>query len=118
MPKKPSSNANALTEPEQLQARLALLRQAEDHPSLRKFCEEFKISRPTLMRWKRRYEAEGEWGLLDRSRRPKSHPRQTPAGTVQALLDLARLEPDLGCMALAKVLHSAEDPLGGFSGHF
>ena len=37
-------------------------------------CRRFGISRPTLRKWLRRYEAEGEAGLRDRSRRPHRSP--------------------------------------------
>lgn len=37
-------------------------------------CEEFGISRPTLDKWLKRYDAEGVEGLRDRSRAPRSHP--------------------------------------------
>ena len=39
-------------------------------------CRRCGISRPTLRKWCRRYQAEGEAGLCDRSRRPLGSPQR------------------------------------------
>jgi transposase InsO family protein len=67
-------------------------------------CRRFGISRPTLRKWLRRYEAEGAAGLRARSRRP----HRSPAAKVgpaeeQAILDLRR-ERRLGTKRLRNEL--------------
>lgn len=39
---------------------------------------EFGVSRPTVRKWRRRFETEGERGLRDRSSRPRRSPNQRP----------------------------------------
>jgi transposase len=34
---------------------------------------------PTVRKWLRRYQEQGPWGLLERSRAPHHRPRKTPA---------------------------------------
>ncbi len=41
-------------------------------------CQRFSISRKTGYKWLHRFREEGEAALVDRSRRPKARPRQTP----------------------------------------
>jgi len=48
------------------------------------------VSLTTLKKWLRRYRAEGPAGLLDRSSRPRSSPRQLPAAVVNEVIDLRR----------------------------
>jgi transposase-like protein len=67
-------------------------------------CRRFGVSRPTLRKWLRRYEAEGAAGLRARSRRP----HRSPAAKVgpaeeQAILDLRR-ERRLGTKRLRNEL--------------
>jgi transposase InsO family protein len=49
---------------------------------------EMGISRTTAHRWWRRYQTEGEAGLVDRSSRPHSSPRRTPAETEAEIIRL------------------------------
>ena len=49
------------------------------------------ISRQCAHRWVARFDAEGEAGLVDRSSRPMSSPRRTPA-SVEAAIVAARVE--------------------------
>ncbi len=54
-------------------------------------CRRCGISRPTLRKWWRRYQAEGVKGLETRSRRPKRIPyRKVTAEVEQCILDLRR----------------------------
>jgi transposase InsO family protein len=54
-------------------------------------CRRFGVSRPTLRKWLRRYEAEGEAGLRERSRRPRNSPARKVGKAEEALiLDLRR----------------------------
>lgn len=48
--------------------------------------EQLGISRATAYKWVRRYRAEGETGLLDRSSRPHRSPRRLPEVTEAAIL--------------------------------
>jgi transposase InsO family protein len=48
--------------------------------------EQLGISRATAYKWLRRYRAEGEAGLLDRSSRPHRSPRRTPTGLEAEIL--------------------------------
>jgi hypothetical protein len=57
-------------------------------------CARFCISRKTGYKWLRRFRLAGEEGLKQRSRRPKSNPRQTPDTVVDALLALRREHAD------------------------
>jgi hypothetical protein len=49
------------------------------------------VSVRTVSKYLRRYEQEGEEGLLDRSSAPRSVPRRTPEDRVQAIATLRRL---------------------------
>ena len=53
--------------------------------------EQLGVSRATAYKWVRRYRAEGEAGLLDRSSRPRRSPRRLPA-SVEAQVLAARAE--------------------------
>ena len=48
------------------------------------------VSRQTVYKWVRRWRAEGETGLTDRSSRPHRCPRRTPAEVEQQVLQLRR----------------------------
>lgn len=54
------------------------------------------VSRPTLNKWIARYELEGEKGLEDRSRRPKTSPNATSEEVVERLVRLKRANPERG----------------------
>ena len=50
----------------------------------------FQVSRSTAYKWVRRYRAEGEVGLLDRSSAPHGRPRALPAEAIAVILDARR----------------------------
>src|SRR5260370_32461849 len=52
--------------------------------------EELGVSRATVYKWCRRYQVEGEVGLLDRSCRPLSSPRCVVPEVEAQILDLRR----------------------------
>lgn len=54
--------------------------------------KELGISRQCAHRWIARFRTEGEKGLLDRSSRPRSCPRRTPAEVEHKVLQLRRIE--------------------------
>ena len=58
--------------------------------SLREAARRLSRSRNTVRKWVRRYLAEGETGLKDRSRRPHRCPRKTPAEVEERVLSLRR----------------------------
>ena len=59
-------------------------------------CREQGISRKTGYKWLARYQAEGESGLAERSRRPESSPGQTGAAMTAAVLDVRNEHPTWG----------------------
>lgn len=65
-----------------MEVRLALANiwMLEDDVPVTVACASLGISRDTFYRYRRRFAAGGLEGLLPRSRRPRSHPGQTPAG--------------------------------------
>jgi transposase-like protein len=65
-------------------------------------CRELDISRQTLYKYRRRFEAEGPAGLVERSRRPLSSPRQVSVETEDAIVRLRmQLRPDCGAQSIA-----------------
>ncbi len=62
-------------------------------------------SRQVVRKWVSRHRAEGEQGLMDRSRRPRRSPRQTPPELEPVVLT-ARRETGLGRRRLALYLQS------------
>ena len=63
-------------------------------------CRRCGISRPTLRKWWRRYQAEGEAGLHDRSRRPHHSPNRKVFAAERALILGLRREHRLGVKRL------------------
>ncbi len=56
--------------------------------SIARTCRHFGISRQAFYRWKRRYDADGDAGLWDRSARPHRSPTATPPEVVSKILYL------------------------------
>jgi transposase InsO family protein len=56
----------------------------------------FKVSRTTAYVWQARYQVEGEAGLWNRSRRPRSSPRRTPEAVEARVCELRRQHPYWG----------------------
>jgi transposase InsO family protein len=63
----------------------------EGNTSIAEAAERFGVSAKTCRKWCRRFLAEGELGLLDRSSAPARSPHQTPAERVEAIAALRRL---------------------------
>lgn len=59
-------------------------------------CRRFGISRKTGYKWIGRYLAEGDSGLVDRSRRPGCSPWRTPLGMEEAVLEVRERHPAWG----------------------
>lgn len=66
----------------------------------------YHISRPTVDKWLNRYGESGATGLIDLSRRPHSHPNQTPDDIVQSILDMKQKFPSWGAKKINDRLHS------------
>ena len=69
--------------------------------TLSELCSDFGISRKTGHKYLQRYEAEGQAGLADRSRRPKSSPTATAEEVERLILKERRKHPTWG----AKKIH-------------
>lgn len=77
---------------------------AQPGASKRALCRRFGISHTTGYKWLERHAAQGVAGLLDRSRRPRSSPRQTSAAMEAAVLALRAEHPCWGGRKLKRVL--------------
>jgi transposase InsO family protein len=82
-----------------------VLRVVEERWSLARAAEAAGVSERTCSRWVRRYRAEGEVGLLDRSSAPRSIPHRTPDELVEVIVSLRRLRMTAAeiafCLAMA-----------------
>jgi len=68
--------------------RLRIVNTWKECGSLRETARRLSISRNTVRKWVRRYQEEGEAGLVDRSRRPHTSPRRTPQEVEEQVLSL------------------------------
>ncbi len=71
-------------------------------------CKRFEISRPTGDLWIRRFLAEGEPGMADRSRAPRRHPNQTPAWQCDRIVEMRKARPSMGPRKIVEMLKRAE----------
>lgn len=69
-------------------------------------CERFEVSRKTGYKWLNRWRVEGDQGLVDQSRRPKSSPGQTSGSMEQAVVELRLKHPAWGGRTLRKRLQT------------
>ncbi len=67
-------------------------------------CRRFGVSRTLAYRLLGRYQAEGEAGLEERSRRPLTSPERTPEGMEAAVLAVRAEHPAWGGRKIAAVL--------------
>jgi transposase len=78
----------------------------EDGWSLTQAAEAAGVSERTVRRWRERYLAEGEAGLVDRSSRPHRQPRRTAPEQVTAAIGLRRTGMTAaeiaGCLGMAE----------------
>lgn len=92
------AHANAALTP---RARLKLARLVVDHHvPVAQAAARFQVAWPTANRWALRYRSQGEAGMADRSSRPHSSPRTTPAPVVRKIVHL-RWKQRLGPVAIA-----------------
>lgn len=71
-------------------ARLEMVQQVEAGWPQCEIARQFRVSRPTVSKYVRRYREEGEAGLCDRSSRPRRSPRLTPPRLARAICALRR----------------------------
>ncbi|MCB1825185.1 MAG: IS481 family transposase [Candidatus Competibacteraceae bacterium] len=81
---------------------VSLARQEGSH--FRGLCRRFGISPKTGYKWANRHAAEGEAGLKDRPRQPKSSPRRTPPPVEKRLLSARDAHPAWGARKLLRWL--------------
>jgi transposase InsO family protein len=81
-------HGNARTCP---RSRRLLVERVEEGWTVQRAAAAAGVSVRTAAKWRARWRAEGERGLLDRSSRPRRQPRRTPAERVEAVVRLRRL---------------------------
>jgi len=84
--------------------RLGWVRLYEEAGNAGLVCRRCGISRPSLRKWWRRYQAEGEAGLRDRSRRPHASPGRKVLAEQEALILRLRREHRFGIKRLRNEL--------------
>lgn len=72
--------------------------------NIRDLCRRFGISPQTGYKWLKRHEAHGESGLQDRSRRPRSSPKQTEASLAAEVVAVREEHPAWGGRKISRVL--------------
>ena len=83
--------------------------------TMAELCRTYEISRQSGYKWVKRVRGEGDEGLEDRSRAPRSHPNQTSAKVEQQLLDLRQRHKSWGPRKLLYTLRqeAAANSLAG-----
>ncbi|MGH8924739.1 MAG: helix-turn-helix domain-containing protein, partial [Acidimicrobiia bacterium] len=77
-------------------------------------CRELGISRQTFYKYRRRFVTEGPPGLVERSRRPNSHPAQLSTATEEEIVRLRKLlKVDNGAQAIFYQLRRGLRPSAG-----
>jgi transposase InsO family protein len=74
-------------------------------------CRMYEISRESGYKWIKRVQVEGEQGLEDRSRAPRSHPNQTDGNLERRVLELRRRHATWGPRKLLYVLRQRQPQL-------
>lgn len=100
------SNARSVPHVRRLLARRVL----DEGWSLARAAKAVGLSRTSARRWLRRFESEGESGLLDRTSRPKRIPRRTASKLEQRVLALRRTR--LVAVAIGRELGLARSAVG------
>ena len=93
--------------------RLRTLKLAEKLCNVSKACRRQGVSRSQFYEYKRRFQALGLAGLVDRPSIHKPHPQTTSPETIQQILDLALAYPNLGCQRLSGLLRGTEVLVSG-----
>ena len=86
-----------------VEARRMIIESYKRCASISAVSRELETSRQVVRKWLRRYESEGEKGLLDRSRKPHISPRKTPS-KIERLVGKLRKKTGYGRRRLAWIL--------------
>ena len=78
---------------------------ASGHWCMTELCERYGVTRPTGYKWVARHRTDGEGGLVDRSRAPRTSPHRT-SDEVDALIVAARRQYGWGAKKLLKILRT------------
>lgn len=76
--------------------RLVWIRSLEQSRNAQLTCRRCGVSAPTLRKWWRRYQSQGETGLASQSRRSKSFPTQKTTERIAYLIQMMRQQRRLG----------------------
>lgn len=76
----------------------------EQRHSVSTLARKFRVSRKTIYKWLDRYDKEGDIGVFDKRRTPKSSPRIVSQDVVDAVVRLKNKYPDWGPRKLHKLL--------------
>ncbi len=99
---------STITHPEgKMRVRQEVVRIYQECQSLRETARRLGISRNTVRKWVRRFEAFGKEGLKDQPRRPHRSPRRTPAEVEEQVLKI-RQETGWGRRRLGQALSLPE----------
>ena len=90
---------NKRSKAEQEAIRLQIVRYAQQH-SVRAAHRKFGCSRNTVREWRKRFEAEGRSGLVNRSRAPKNIPHKTPPEEEAHIIECRKDAPCYGAKRL------------------
>lgn len=72
--------------------------------NVRELCRRFQISPKTFYKWRKRAKAEGETGLINRSRRPHESPMRTKPAVEDQILTARDQYPSWGARKIRRVL--------------
>ena len=75
--------------------------------NLSSVCQEYGISRKTGYKWLRRYQSQGDRGLLNKSRRPHRSPHKVTAGVEAMVIKLKEQYPYWGPRKIHRLLYQA-----------
>jgi len=84
--------------------RLRTIRLAERLGNVAEACRRTGMDRTSFYEWKRRYDAAGEAGLIDRSSAHRHHPSTTPENVSARIAALALKHPAYGCNRIEQEL--------------
>ena len=93
----------------EIQMRLVWIQLYEETGNAGLVCRRCGISRPTLRKWLRRYQAEGVEGLRGQSRKPKHSPNQKTDEALEDLILGLRKTRKLGARRLQNELIRCHD---------
>ena len=94
---------------DEIRRRLVWVRMYEETGDAGLVCRRCGISRPTLRKWLKRFEAQGESGLVSESRRPKRSPKQKVFRKERALILRLRKDRNLGARRIQSELRMYRD---------